>query len=879
MISLSLASRLDLNNITQGWEEVQINGCAQLLQRGSFGFTCTANNFYVFGGFSHSILLNSALNITIGNVLQCEIMIEEITSPRRRQAASMVYTAGGFFLFAGEDQGVLLNDLWYYNLTTLNWTLIKSTGDIPSPRRRHAADCQGNYMAIVGGIGENSQLLQDYYLLDTRIFEWVRLNPLSNNLPPPIAFTCLMMRFPKLYYVGGLEESQLTLTLWELDISTLIFTKIYQYNPSTDIPLIKHNCLLVENEEGLNNFSIFTFFGSQNILDEPFCGVQEFDFTKKPVVPVIVRNETDEMPCRTDAAFANIDYKYFAFAGGQRFGKMVFDDVWIINVTVDWTEIRVGTDLAFPIYNSASAFINNTLYIYSGFSYNGISINSPSNDLFQNIEFTNSSYADDLSCGMGMVKNGTECAFCGLGTFNDDVLNRYCNSCPMGTYNLFTGGTDITQCVPCQEGTFSLDPSKPCEKCKTNEICYIGTSDNSITIAEQETIKKYLKSDIQPPVYEPPDIVQDKIILYIVTAAVIVLYLFIYYMSYNFRVVLGYYDLFKNIHFEIHSNQDGEHIAREMIYRPSKFGGFCTVLTLITIVAVTCQALIIYIKTNTIEEIILVPIDSMTQQHEFNNEEFKIDVTFSSYRGDCSFEFFDISQSSNINLADTNFTQTGVLCEFTGKFTSNELINTGDSIKFSFDQSSSFTSDIIVRLSTDSSVPNYISRVVQNITSDQGKVFRGSIPTTFTFAVLPSYYQEKDLVSEIYSSKGYHISTATTPIAGSQFSIEGIPLSNGLVVEILLVRSDIGITTYKYPEIDFLTFFFKTLSDIPGTVVFIGFLMWFAEYIKHLFDGKTSGRYRLAKRQMEEERLEREGQKKARLLKRNRDPSFGMGVN
>ena len=58
------------------------------------------------------------------------------------------------------------------------------------------------------------------------------------------------------------------------------------------------------------------------------------------------------------------------------------------------------------------------------------------------------------------------------------------------------------------------------------------------------------------------------------------------------------------------------------------------------------------------------------------------------------------------------------------------------------------------------------------------------------------------------------------------------------------------------------------MSDLPGTIVFIGFAMWIIEYARHLFSGTTSGRFRLAKRQIEEEKLKRLEKNDDRLLEK-----------
>lgn len=120
LVFLSSAARLDLNNLSIGWQNVTITGCSQhLLPRNSFGYSLGNYGFYIFGGFTQENLTNSALNLTLNtwnSEIQCDCLFEDNLSPRRRSGASMVYISGGFYLFGGQDQGVLLNDLWFYQL-------------------------------------------------------------------------------------------------------------------------------------------------------------------------------------------------------------------------------------------------------------------------------------------------------------------------------------------------------------------------------------------------------------------------------------------------------------------------------------------------------------------------------------------------------------------------------------------------------------------------------------------------------------------------------------------------------------------------------------------------------------------------------------------
>ena len=222
-----------LLNVNQGPVNVAVQGCKGYLARSSFGYSCDASQFYVFGGFINSQATNSVLNFTLtsSTSIACEVVYEDSLSPGPRQGSTMMYLTGGFYLFGGENQGVLLNDLWFYDILHADWEEIYAQGTIPSPRRRHAADMNGEYMVIVGGIGLNEILLGDYYLYNINSQTWTQLVPATSSLiPPPVASTCVMLLLPVFYYVGGQLEEGLTLDLWKFDISDLQFTLIHEYN-------------------------------------------------------------------------------------------------------------------------------------------------------------------------------------------------------------------------------------------------------------------------------------------------------------------------------------------------------------------------------------------------------------------------------------------------------------------------------------------------------------------------------------------------------------------------------------------------------------------------------------------------------------------------
>ena len=80
---------------------------------------------------------------------------------------------------------------------------------------------------------------------------------------------------------------------------------------------------------------------------------------------------------------------------------------------------------------------------------------------------------------------------------------------------------------------------------------------------------------------------------------------------------------------------------------------------------------------------------------------------------------------------------------------------------------------------------------------------------------------------------------------------------SGLTINVFFKRSDIGITIYRYPTVEFVDFLVKFMNDFPSTIVLIGFFLWIIEWAKNNIQGIGSGRLKLVKMKIEEERAKR----------------------
>lgn len=212
----------------------------------------------------------------------------------------------------------------------------------------------------------------------------------------------------------------------------MTFNELYSYNStSTAVPVFKHACS-IETDDYSNTSAIYAYYGSTNLQDSPYCGIQVFNLSSNPILPLFLTNQTQAMPCRTDYAFAFLESRYLLIAGGQRFKEQEFNDVWLIDTLDNYSETNLD-NMNYPMFGSGYSFINNTVYMFSGLTSSAVATSGPSSDYFEQIplEFYISDFSGELNvtCGLGMIAINNICVFCPPGQFNDDYYNEYCENC------------------------------------------------------------------------------------------------------------------------------------------------------------------------------------------------------------------------------------------------------------------------------------------------------------------------------------------------------------------------------------------------------------------------------------------------------------------
>lgn len=832
-----IVSRLNLDDVSQGWESIDISGYDFINDaRFQFGYYFSDGNFYVVGGKDANEYKNSIINISL-STNTFSYIIKSTKAPTPRSGASFVYSNGCLYMFGGKNQEKYYNELWRYNFSTYSWALEDAKGNYPSPRASHSTDSQGNFMLVMGGEGETGTIFNDFYLINFESSTWTVITPdPSSPLPYPVSDSCAVLDLPNLYFVGGVKPTGLTNSLWKLDISEKMFTKLYETKDMNNT-FFGHGCEIVV-KNGIK--FIYSFFGYVHKDMNGYCSVNEYNLSQSVITPKYINPVVSGFPCRGYLGYGVVNNNIF-IAGGQANAIVGFKDIWNISIQ-DSGYIQSQLDtFEFVSYTSASTFFNNTLYLFSGFSTLGISLDSYASDIFQTIYFGNF-FKETKFCGRGMYYNNSACNICPPGYYcTDDALTII--PCPPGTYNNIIGSTELSQCIPCPLGYYaSNNASTECIKCSEEYYCFIGSTHQWPFLNYSDSLPK----DIQPGLYESNDYDTYILVFTLFFSSIMVIFFIIYFSSPWVRRFLSSYDLFKSSHIDLDRYENSSEEVKEKFKIIKKYAGsFFTGIGAIILDYIITYYVTDYIFNNIQGQISLVPIASLLKQETFYNITIYLNLYFNSYRGNCSSNTLNVTPNKDSHIIITNsqsfYKNQGMDCNFKLEILLTDVISNGDYIDLKFTDFFSYSSEIYLYMQANSSIPNTYSACIQTLYSDDNKFFRGSNPSIFYFNMIPSIYYHQNLLNG-FTNKGYYIYEAQNPETGSQYSSENLPLSKDLNIQIQFLLEVSGVVTIVSPSSQILPFLGTLAGSIGGIYGVIGLSMAIIEwcYFRKLIKKKSS---------------------------------------
>ena len=831
----SMIYALDLLD-PQDWANYPINCSAQSsCLRDSFASALVDGELWIYGGHSYTAEENNLLRVDLATGTATRTY--ETVYPSPRVGASLAQIADLLILFGGKSKENYFQDLWGYNVTMAKWGQIPAEGVYPGPRSGYAMDTQGRYILYVGGRDSDNSYYSDYWLLDTLTFKWIELIPSSENLdlPTPITETCVILDMPVFYMVGGRTFGNFTLDIWQYNITSAIFTRLYA-TQDEDIPIFRHGCQLRNNING--QLMLYTFFGSKDDSDDPYCAINAFSFADLDAVE-LVSVYTPDIPCRTSNAYFAVN-DMLLILGGQAYQKISFGDVWEIYVDYG-VAVQQDIQLENSLYLSAFAVYGSTLYTYSGFEQYGYSRYADPITKMYGVKFFLGNYPN--FCGNGQEYVNKQCQLCLPGQYSglDDL---YCISCPKGTYSSVYGASNLNECIPCPQGTYGdIKGLSSCLPCSGDEICFIGT-----VTPLPPSYYSYFPVDSQPKIYKLPDDNASLITIAVLFSALITVFLIMYRCSLKLRIFISVHEVFAKRHIpredleekkELNPSEPQSDSLSHLDDQSqiSMLGGFCTGIAALALAFEFSIYITVFIQSNIQEDIILVPSASLTQEYQYTDNQLSLAVSFSSYRGTCGAENITITKPNHISIESFGAAynpSAPFMCEVSLDILSKALFTTGDYVQFGF---SSFSSDIYTKLEADPAVPREKSISVQNITSDSNTVFSGSLPSVFFYSVMPALYNEKGYFST-FSRKGFRVLQYLTPTSGVHTSTNNIPLSTGMQVRVELILSQTGIKTVKYYKTDIASFLGGLAGALTGLIAVIGSSIFIIEWIYYMIKGK-----------------------------------------
>ncbi|CAG9310949.1 unnamed protein product [Blepharisma stoltei] len=843
--------KVNLLDSTYKWSKTTIakDENWSMIPRDSYAFAIDNEIVYLFGGFSSTAsvaIMNSLIQFNLTkSELTYTIINKEFKSPSPRKSHSLCAAQAKLFLFGGQNGDTYYNDLWVFDPDNpYSWSSIMTAGNPPSARAGHAFDSQGDIVVIFGGSDGNSYL-NDLYYLNLITNTWNKVTPSSTNLPSGRTEACMQMFLPYVYIFGGKTESGIINDLWLYNTGTNTFTLVYEAKSGANpYPVYGHMCELSSDIYG--NVLFYTMLGSTD-GDMPLGSVDVFNMTSKKWINL--HYDAGGSNARANAAVLLNKKNEVGVIGGQAWGTDPKNSIYVLDLNTD--TITSQNSLEDYFYSFAWAYYKTSFYIQGGGSASGKAMRAflGKNTLIK-VELacdqsTNSSCG--WACSPGTYLKDNECIPCPKGQYNSFYGATSCSLCPSGTFNGNIGANTAYQCLPCESGYYNpFNGSASCRECPINRYCPAG----SVQPLKKDIIASYLS--IQPSMFpassynkDADDIVNDMLIA--VGSALFVTFILLLCIK-SLRNKLHEIDLYEDDH--------NYKLLENMVRRNTYIGGLFSIIFMAAAVILICESIIVFIKNNVYESKSLVPLVALESELIDFPASVTIETILYRYGGECVAgdkcdssiyqSFYYVSYSS----MDVNCKKIQGDCHIKIDLT-DCIISTGAYIELDMQEKQSYTSAISINLTSSSSIPKQYSGIFQSLIPDDNQIFRGSSPSKFYFSVIPSLF--KSYVSD-WPDKltGYHISYNTPPTAGSQYTVENLPFTSNLKLEIILTRSLNSVYTQRFAKQTWLTVLSALLGSVFGAMGALGGIMKTSE--KNFNSMKASRKNRKKRKNIARER-------------------------
>jgi hypothetical protein len=135
-----------------------------------------------------------------------------------------------------------------------------------------------------------------------------------------------------------------------------------------------------------------------------------------------------------------------------------------------------------------------------------------------------------------------------------------------------------------------------------------------------------------------------------------------------------------------------------------------------------------------------------------------------------------------------------------------------------------FSSSIKVKFQSESSIPDKTSSITAEIVAEEGKVFRGSEPTVFSYTLTPSLFD--------YDGKektGYHVALQSNPLIGSTTDPQDYSINDFQSITLLLTQDINALYILRYTIYTEILLIMALIGSVVGIMKLIGGAMSFLE--------------------------------------------------
>lgn len=388
--------------------------------------------------------------------------------------------------------------------------------------------------------------------------------------------------------------------------------------------------------------------------------------------------------------------------------------------------------------------------------------------------------------------------------------------------------------MPCPKETYFDVENNDCVECLEGFICPVGSQeplDPKFIIKEKE---------LQPLNFQKSSVGYTLIIFASVFSFTILIFIILFFTTLIFKIVLGYYNLFKNDNDASKNDKSNIEDNAKDVDKISYTGGFFTGIAIIVIIFNFIYLIINYRLHNEKETRSLILLSSLLQEQDYNSNHIQLEVYMYSYRGNCSNLAEVSSDDFSISYAEIYEEIVGensTLCTHIINVDFDELFKSDASLEMRF---LGYTSDIALTVSAESGNPGEKSSFTQVLASSDGDVIIGIEPSLFTISLIPAYFSHEGYFGDPYENLGLRMGGFSSPIIGSVDALENIYLSTGFKIKTQFLLSEFGVTTYRYQDIDPITFFIAMMATPPGLIGLVGLFLKFYEIVINKFKKKDT---------------------------------------